>query len=648
MVHTYSHLFSPIKVGNLTLKNRLISSPISLFDLERTPEHRRSFNDLGFYKQRAQGGAAIITIGDSIVHRTGNADGFNTPKNMICSVDSIPFLVDVTDEIHRYGAYANIELNHGGIRAAWPGIDSWGVENCIAPSGGKVIGMNEEMIAEIVEAFGSSAENAKKAGFDMVMIHAGHSWLLGQFLSPATNHRTDRFGGSLENRARILFMVIDSVRKHCGNKFPIEIRMSAAECMPEGINGIELNEGIELAKMLDGKVDLIHVSAGSTLYPSSEVITHPSQFVEHGINVKYAKAIKTYVKTPVVTVGTISDPTMMDKIIASGAADIIAVGRGLIADPDMPEKARHGHAEDIRPCLRCFHCIGHGGWNGELRCSVNPTIGRPWEFLLPRKETTPKTLLIAGGGPGGMEAALTAYNQGHKVVLCEKENVLGGTIRYSEGIDFKIDLWNYLNYLIDQIKKTDIDVRLNTKVTKELVQQISPNCLIVAIGAKPIIPPIQGVEKATSLLDAHLRKVPIGDRVIIIGGGLAGIEAAINYARQGKTPIVLEMGDKYAPESNTMHRWAIEVEIEKYNIDIRLNTKCVAIENNSVDCENISGECITLQGDTILYAVGSCAREKEVEELRDSCEEFQWIGDCRKPGQIIGAVRGGFDAALNI
>ena len=645
----FPHLFSPIKVGSLTLKSRLIASPISLFDLERAKEHRHTISDFFFYKLRAAGGASIVTLGDSTVHPSGNAEGFNTPKTMIFMPDSIPFLCDITDEIHRYGAIANIELNHNGLRGAFPGVDAWGVEDLVKENGGKVIGMDEDMIQEVVEYFGISAENAKHAGFDMVMLHAGHGWLIGQFLSPGCNHRTDRFGGSLENRARFLMMVIESVKRHCGRRFPIEVRISGSECTPEGIPGITIEESIELAKMLDGKIDLLHVSAGTDLYEPTTVISHPSMFLPHGVNVKYAAAIKPHVKMPVVTVGSLSDPAMMEEIIATGQADICAVGRSLIADPFLPEKARTGKAEDIRPCIRCFHCLGVGGWYGNVRCSVNPVIGRAWEAFNPPALTEPKTVLIAGGGPGGMQAALTAAERGHKVILCEKESVLGGTARYSEKVAFKEDTWNYINYLIRKVKEADIDLRLNTEVTSAVIQEIQPDKVIAAVGADPLIPPIPGVENATSLLSVYLNDEPVGENVAIVGGGLAGIEAAIEFASMGKHPVVIEMQNNYAPDCNMMHRFGINTQIEKYEIDIRLNAQCKQIcEDGVVYLDTITGEEIRIDADTVLIAAGMKPREGTVEELRSACDEFQWIGDCRRPGQIVNATRGGYDAATNL
>ena len=649
MTQHYPHLFSPIRIGALTLKNRIMGSPISLFDLAATPEHRHSPEDILFYRLRAAGGAAVVTVGDSIVHPSGNTEGFNDNKVNIYMESSIPFLIEVTDAIHRHGAYANIELNHDGIRAAFPGHDGWSASEYDRENGGHVIAMTEEMIEEVVEGFGRSALNAKRAGFDMVMIHAGHGWFLGQFLSPFWNHRTDRFGGSIENRARITLMVIDKIRRYCGRDFPIEVRLSGDEAMPQGLPGIDIDDAIAFAKLIDGKVDLIHVSAGNNNFDSSEMVTHPSMFLEHGVNVRYAAAIRPHVKTPVATVGAISDPEMMEEIIATGKADLIAAGRALIADPALPEKAKNGDREDIRPCLRCWRCLGDACTEGALRCSVNPEIGRSFEHFYPLPATASKKVLIAGGGPGGMQAALTAASRGHSVILCEKEDRLGGTLRYCEDIGFKSDMYDYMLYLIRQVEKNEaIEVRTGTAVTPELVREIAPDHLIAAIGAEPVTPPIPGIENAQGILQTYMEKLPVGDRIVIIGGGLSGIEAAIEFAHAGKKPVVLEMGERYAAGANIMHGFAMNVEIEKYGIDIRLRTKCVSVAPGCVTCEDADGSRYDLTADTVLYAAGMRPRRDETDALWESCEAFDFIGDCKKAAQIREAVAAGYFAAMNI
>ncbi len=667
MENRFPHLFSPIRIGSITLKNRIMGSPISLFDLAAAPEHGSSPEDVLFYRLRAAGGAAVVTVGDSIVHPSGNAEGLNDDKISIYMPSSVPFLRKVTDAIHSGGALANIELNHDGVRAAFPGRDGWGASACTRENGGRVLGMTEEMIAEVAEGFGVSALNAKRAGFDMVMVHAGHGWLLGQFLSPFWNHRTDRFGGSLVNRARFTLMVIDSIRRHCGGDFPVEVRLSGDEAMPGELPGFGTGDAVAFAQLLDGRADLIHVSAGNNNFPASEIVSHPPMFFEHGVNVKYAAQIRSHVRTLVAAVGAISDPEMMEEILASGKADLIAVGRALIADPELPARAAAGRTEDIRPCLRCWRCLGDAvAQGGPLHCSVDPEIGREALHFHPLPLTPPKKVLVAGGGPGGMQAALTAASREHRVILCEKEGELGGTLRYCRDIPFKSDMRAYMDYLIRQVGKDPrIEVRLHTAVTPALIADVSPDHMIAAIGAVPAVPPIPGIEHAQGLLDTYLQRLPVGERVVIVGGGLAGVEAAIEFAREGRKPVVIEMGSRFAAGANLLHGFALQVEVEKLAIDIRLDTRCVRIAPGLVTCESRGsardiesgtgrdgGARFDLAADTVIIAAGMRPRSGETEALR-ACfsgrpDSFESIGDCRQAAQIREAVTGGYLAALKI
>jgi 2,4-dienoyl-CoA reductase-like NADH-dependent reductase (Old Yellow Enzyme family) len=396
-MNKYPNLFSPIKIGCLTLKNRIMSAPTSLAEL--SPEGHLTRENIAYYKLRAQGGAAIINLGDVVVQ---GATGKSHPKQIIMDdPDVLPSLVELVDAIKSHGAIASIELNHGGKECRRPFISGFPLGPVAETNyfGREIKEMSVEQIESIVEAFGASAATAKLAGFDMCTIHAGHGWLLSQFISPLSNKRKDEYGGSLENRMRFVFMVIERIRKLCGKDFPIEIRISGSELTGDGY-GIE--GGIEIAKMLDGKVDLIHVSVGTTADPETSVRVIPSMFLEHGCNVYLAAEIKKHVITPIATVGGISDPAQMEKIITSGKADIIALARALIADPYLPKKAKAGRDDEIRPCLRCYACLGGMYVTRTMKCSVNPIIGRELQsqFVIPN--ATPKKVLIAGGGPAGM------------------------------------------------------------------------------------------------------------------------------------------------------------------------------------------------------------------------------------------------------
>lgn len=641
MEERYKLLFSPIKVGPLTFKNRLFASPISLFDLRPGKQYLPSAKDLAFYRLRAMGGAALVTVGDSAVHPNGLAP--DNHKLLLSSGDIIPFLTDITEEIHRFGAFASIELNHGGIRTAREDCLGHGPDETVTEKGYRIAAMSREEIEEVAEYFGISARNCQLSGFDMVTIHAGHGWLLGNFLSPLCNHRTDEFGGSVENRARFTLMAIDAIRRHCGSAFPIEVRFSGSEAT-EG--GIPIEEAVELAELLDGRVELLHVSAGTLVVPETETITHPSQFLPHGCNAYLAAEIKKHVRTPVVTVGSHSDPAVMEEMLENGVADVIAVGRALIADPALPRKAREGREDEIRPCLRCLNCLGNSDLTGVVRCSVNPIVGHEDRLFTPPMPYERKKVLIAGGGVAGMQAAITAAGRGHEVVLCEKTGELGGLIRYSRYVAFKRDMFEYLNYMIKKTCSSGAKILLNTELTPALVRDAAPDVLILAVGSKPIVPPVPGVETALPITKLYDKGTRLGRRVVIVGGGLAGCEAAIEIANSGREVTVVEMRADWAVDANEMHKIAMGTQL-KDRVNILLSTRCTGLEEGRVFCENSEGS-FELEADTVIMAVGMKANDEAADALHIPGLETVRIGDCRKTGQIKDAVRTGFDAACAI
>lgn len=649
----YPHLFSPLKVGSLTFKNRIESAPTSLAEL--SAEGYLTRDNIAYYKLKAKGGAAVVTVGESIVH---TPTGKSHPKQIpLDDKGVIPSLVECADAIHQYGALASIELSHGGMECDPVFL---GGRNPIGPSARKVdIGfrtvgantveveeMSEALMDEIADAYAEAAATVKIAGFDMCMVHAAHGWLLAQFLSPLINKRTDEYGGSLENRVRFPIMVLDRIRARVGKDFPIEFRMGGSE-LAEG--GYTVDDAVALAKMVESKVDLLHISAGAHYFIDTLTVMHPSMFVPHGCNVYLAEAVKKAVSIPVTTVGGLSDPAQMEEIIAGGKADVVAMARGLLADPELPNKAKHGQDASIVHCLRCFECIGGMFLTSTTRCAVNPIIGREFEASIPVRLTEPKKVLIIGGGPAGMQAAITAAERGHDVMLAEKSDSLGGALKYAEGVSFKADLDRFMWYLIRKVLSLPIAVALNTEVTPELVEIANPDVLLVAVGAQPIVPAIPGVAKGLVLLAtaAHAPDASIGERVVVIGGGQVGCETGLHLAQTGKDVTIVEMLNEVAPDANIMHRRGLLLELQKA-VTVRTGLTCVEITDSGVVVEDASGGRTTLPCDSVVIAVGYRSCTDLVDTLRESAPEVMVIGDCVKPRRVISAVRTGYDAAMSI
>lgn len=424
--------------------------------------------------------------------------------------------------------------------------------------------------------------------------------------------------------------------------------MSGTELADEQ-GGYTLADGVEIAKVLDGKVDLIHVSTGGG-HPSGGTVMHPSMFLPHGCNVYLAAEIKKHVSTPVATVGSLSEPDKMEQIIASGQADLVCMARALIADPYLPQKVMEGRPEDIRPCQRCYNCQGGMFVTRNMRCAVDPVIGNELRGQIPVPLTRPRKVLIAGGGPAGMVAAVTAAKRGHDVTLCEASDSLGGAIRYAKHVPFKKYLDDYLHYLIRQVGRAGVQVRLGARVTHDLAESLAPDVLIAAVGARPIVPKLPGMDLPHVVMGGKAHEVigTLGQRVAIIGGGLVGTELAIHLADLGKRPVVLEMRSDYAVDSNPQHKNAIHWQKE-HLIDFRLNTRVTAVTPEGLEAVDQAGQPVFVPADSVVVAaVGYRADETQVEALRFTAPEFHWIGDCCRPGKVGDAVRMGYYTALDL
>lgn len=648
MKRDYPNLCKPLKIGRLTLRNRMCSAPLGATDVDAqgTPGPRT----LGFYEARAKGGAAIVTVSELVVHP--ETDGSQMLHLSLKTPGQLGAFTYVADAIKRHGALASIELSHSGQYAGTYMVDKkkkgdlhqFGPSDGVRPDGIPVKALTKEQIASIVAAYAEAAGLAKRAGFDMCMVHAGHGWLINQFLSPYFNHRTDEYGGSLENRVRFAREILTAVRAEVGPGFPIELRMSGSELFD---GGYDLDEGCRIAHALEDLVDIIHVSAGSYQFGFS--ITHPSMFREHGCNVYLAEEIKKHVSVPVATIGGLSDPDQMEGIIASGKADLVVMGRALLADPELPNKVMANEGDDIVRCMRCFVCMAERPVTQTRRCALNPRIGRELEGLDIVPAARKRKVLVVGGGIAGMVAARTAALRGHDVTLCEANDTLGGILRTEAALPFKQDMYHLGVTYAHLCEKAGVDIRLNTPVDAAFADEFGADACIVAVGSEAMTLPVPVSDDAVvrSIDELYLEGAPVGEEVVIVGGGLTGCECALLMAGKGKKVHLVEMRDGLAIDANIRHRPILLAQIEEAGVDVALNACAQAVTADGVTVAQDGAERL-IAGDTVVCAIGQRSRTAAADALRDAAPFVRIIGDAKRPSNITNAVYEGFHAALDI
>ncbi len=644
MAHKYPYLFSPIDIGGLTMKNRIFSAPTGLASIDHFGHIGP--DEVNFWALRAQGGAAVVTLGESIIH---TATGLSHARQIQMDDPHVgPGLTKTADAIKHHGAMASVELSHGGSLGS-PVPNEKGELVLYGPSddvpgtpGYPVREMPVSMIEDLADCFGKSALVARNSGFDMVMVHAGHGWLLSQFLSPVFNKRGDKFGGSIENRVRFLDMALDAVRAYCPG-MPIELRMNGSDFM-EG--GLTEEEAVQVAKLLEDKVDLFHLSGGSFIHTLFQTRTHPNAFWGPGPNVYLAEAVKRAVKKPVATVGGLNDPEQCEEILRSGKADVVEMARALLADPFFPKKAQSGREKDIVKCMQCMDCSHANLFRNVQCCALNPVIGSETEHYQHNPPAAEKKrVLVAGGGPAGMEAAIEAAKRGHDVTLCEKSGRLGGALLLAGIPSFKRRIFDFVEVLKGRLDAVGVKVLLNTAVTPEFAEEFGADAVIAAIGAEPISLKIPGWDSPKVLSAEAAEEAPeqLGEKLVIIGGSYLGCETAISLAMKGVKDItVLELRDKIMPECG--HMWVrpgIQWEFDKYGIKSLVNAAAAAVTEAGV-LVTVNGEERLLPADNVLFCVGSRAKKEEAKALAGHAAEFFMLGDCQQAGRIQAAVRDGY------
>ncbi|WP_279028171.1 FAD-dependent oxidoreductase [Gibbsiella quercinecans] len=624
----FPNLFKPIRIKNIMFNNRIIATPA------------------GPYDDKALGGAGVIITGSANVSR--KRASYSRPD------DPYPFdkyQIEATRKrviiAHQAGAKASLELIHAGQYAR---VDDYaiGPVDMVRADGSIVKAMDENMMDEVADEWAQTAKLAKETGFDLVMLHFAHGWLPAEFLSPLFNKRTDEYGGSFENRIKFPKMIVDRVREAVGPDYIVDMRIGASE-MVEG--SIEFIDILNFIKLIESQIDMVHISAGLDINHEGNVHTVPTIFKEHMPNVGWAAEVKRNVSIPVTVVGAIMSPAEAESIIAEGKADFVALGRPLIADPFWPKKAKEGRDEDIVPCLRCQYCYHISTERKNVGCSVNPRYSRP--DLVPLELTLAKAIknvVIIGGGPAGMKAALVASQRGHNVLLLEKETALGGALRYAEYEALKIDLYNYMKYLIVQMNKSNVDVRLGIEATPELVKSFSPDVIIIAIGAKPFTPPIPGREQKHVLgaLDVYTRMDQVGQHVVLIGGGSTGCELGLELARHGKQVTIMEAGDMLAQNGNILYRIGLRQTMDKENrLRAEIKVKVKSISEDAVIYEK-DGKEKHIPADTVIMSTGMRTTPTVIDSFYGIVQDTFIIGDANRPRNVMDATREAYFIAKNI
>ena len=648
--HKYPHVFTPLKVGNMTVKNRIQFSPV-------VSAHAHALTGaintdlIEFVGAQARSGAAIVTIGATPVDYDRARDFYGS-MSVVHDYD-VPSLKLIADEVHRYGAKLSVELTHAG-RIAHPALLNG--KPAFVPSvipaldsGRNVVEISPDEMQEVIQHFVDAVRRCKQAGFDMVMIHGAHGNLISSFLSPAFNRRTDQYGGSLKNRMRFPLKLLKAVRESVGDRICIEYRISGNERIN---GGSEIEDVIAFLKEAQNYIDLANISGGLLIDIPSVIYTTHGYYLPHLLNVEYAAEIKKHLKIPVAVVGGITTIDEAETILAEGKADMAAMAKSLIADQDFVVKAQRGKASEIRPCLRCLSCLSGPHVGAPTRCAVNPRAGREAKYRYIPAAEKKKKVMIVGGGPAGMMAAQTAVLRGHDVVLYEKRDRLGGRLYESGALKCKDGFRRYVQWDINATVNSGARIVLNHTVSLETIEREKPDAIIVALGAEHCLPAIEGIHlpHVVNVSDAVLKKASMGHRIVVCGGGLSGTECALELAEDGKRVTLVDMlpRDELCLDAFELIRFSMMKQLQESDIQTHYRSKVTKITPNGVDIIDQDNIDHLLEADTVITAFGLIPNETIIQELAGMIAESYVIGDSNQVGNIAGANMDAFNVAVEI
>ena len=651
----YPHLFQPLIVGKnqVVFNNRVMLAPMGCIPSGGGADADGRINVWGVeaYIEWAKGGFSSVCLPMEIPVNASHDNMFNALGPM----NYMNFHL-LQRAVHAYNTKTFVETGHCGAQVQRPDLPPLGADSYMY-NGRQVRGMDYNDMENVIKDHVDLLKLVARSNFDGVLLHYGHGCLGNQFLSPLTNHRKDEFGGSVENRCRFPLMIIKAIREAVGDNLLIELRLNGWDGLDGGITP---EDAAEQALIFQDYVDMIHFTCGTRIDASSRPKMHPSNFTPFAHNAFAAEVVKKKgVKIPIGIVGAVHNGDVAEEVLAKGQADYVVMGRAAVADSQLVRKLKEGRPEDVRPCLRCNYCMDHGRRNPlslelrmaeettfDRRCSVNPLYAQG----ITKNKITPtgvkKQVIVIGGGVAGMQAALSAADRGHSVTLFEKTDKLGGQALLSDVMWFKREMKMFHEYLERQVRKNlQITIVMNTQATREMIDEADPDAVIVAVGAKQIVPKIPGVENAVMAFDVFGHEDRLGKKVVIVGGGSIGCELAIHLSAFDRQCTIVEMGEYLAATSQLTERMSYFEHLDKNHVVSYLNTKCVEIAPNGVQVADKENNFF-IEADTVIVCVGTQALVEERNKFIDSAYDVINVGDCLKASNIVHAVETAYDAGL--